>query len=50
MVWYVSCQQQMTVNFFFFFNVLQDIKPLTTTGGPNNMTLLAEEARNLAEK
>ncbi|XP_062383779.1 laminin subunit gamma-1 [Sardina pilchardus] len=27
-----------------------DIKPLTTTGGPNNMTLLAEEARNLADK
>ncbi|XP_012681774.2 laminin subunit gamma-1 [Clupea harengus] len=27
-----------------------DIKPLTTAGGPNNMTLLAEEARNLADK
>ncbi|XP_022533612.2 laminin subunit gamma-1 [Astyanax mexicanus] len=27
-----------------------DIKTPTTTGDPNNMTLLAEEARNLAEK
>ncbi|XP_030630034.1 laminin subunit gamma-1 [Chanos chanos] len=27
-----------------------DIKTPTTTGGPNNMTLLAEEARNLADK
>ena len=29
---------------------LQDIKPHGGTGEPNNMTLLAEEARRLADK
>lgn len=32
------------------FSSHQDIKIPTTTGDPNNMTLLAEEARRLAEK
>jgi hypothetical protein len=34
----------------FIIFLLQDIKAPSISGDPNNMTLLAEEARNLADK
>lgn len=42
----MAVELQGIFSFFFF----QSITPPESTGDPNNMTLLAEEARKLAER